>query len=84
MIARHKAMLTCHAQLTPFVDASIEKVRINDSGTGAQVYPARFTGQDYLAAWKRAGGHDIVEEPAAPASATRTNMPEPFEEKPAR
>ncbi|EMD97888.1 hypothetical protein COCC4DRAFT_144240 [Bipolaris maydis ATCC 48331] len=72
---------TKNSELTPFVDASLEKVRDLDSGT-AQNYPKRFTGEDYLRAWKMSGGHDIVET-ADSASDSSRNMPTPFEERPA-
>lgn len=65
-------------QLTPFVAETVQKTRTTDSGQ-PEVYPKRFTGEDYLRAWKMAGGHDIVYEEEA--SQTRTNMPVPFEEK---
>lgn len=65
--------------MTPFVAASTEKTRQLDSGY-AENYPKHFTGEDYLRAWKLAGGHDIVENTGADPN---RNMPEPFEEKPA-
>ena len=67
--------------MTPFVDASLEKVRDLDSGV-AQNYPKRFTGEDYLRAWKLSGGHDIVETSNGATEPNR-NMPTPFEERPA-
>ncbi|KAF2025758.1 hypothetical protein EK21DRAFT_75624 [Setomelanomma holmii] len=42
-----------------------------------------FTGEDYLRAWKLAGGHDIVDAGAAGAAEPYRNMPTPFEEQPA-
>ena len=47
-----------------------------DGPSGKQNYDKKFTGQDYLHAWKLGGGRDFV-------GGTRTNMPEVFEEKPA-
>jgi large subunit ribosomal protein L41 len=73
-------MLTV-SQLTPFVDASLEKVKDLDSGR-AQNHAKRFTGEEYLRAWKLAGGHDIVER-ATEAQGRNRNMPTPFEERPA-
>ncbi|KAF1922960.1 uncharacterized protein M421DRAFT_76557 [Didymella exigua CBS 183.55] len=66
-----------NAELTPFVAETVQKTRTTDSNQ-SEVYPKRFTGEDYLRAWKMAGGHDIVYEEA---SATRPNMPAPFEER---
>ena len=66
------------AKLTPFVAETVQKTRTTDSGQ-AEVYPKRFTGEDYLRAWKMAGGHDVVYEEEAGKS--RTNMPVPFEER---
>ena len=68
-------------QLTPFVDASLEKVKDLDQGRAAP-YAKRFTGADYLQAWKLAGGHDIVEQQSGNVEKNR-NMPTPFEERPA-
>ena len=68
-------------KLTPFVDASLEKVRELDTGK-AQNYPKRFTGEDYLRAWKMTGGHDVVDMGNSTADPNR-NMPTPFEERPA-
>jgi large subunit ribosomal protein L41 len=63
--------------LTPFVAESTEKTR--QTGPGSfENYPKRFTGQDYLAAWKLSGGNDEV---AQQATRQRENMPTPFEEK---
>lgn len=69
-------MLT-NPQLTPFVAETVQKTRTTDSGQ-PEVYPKRFTGEDYLRAWKMAGGHDVVyeEQPSG-----KTNMPVPFEER---
>jgi large subunit ribosomal protein L41 len=67
--------------LTPFVDARLEKVRGVDVGK-AENYEKRFTGEDYLRAWKMAGGHDIVETGNG-AVETGRNIPTPFEERPA-
>lgn len=75
-----RSRLTC-PQLTPFVDASLEKVRETDAGK-VENYEKRFTGEDYLRAWKMAGGHDIVEM-GSRAVDTGRNMPTPFEERPA-
>lgn len=75
-VERH--MKLTHSQLTPFVAETVQKTRTTDSGQ-PEVYPKRFTGEDYLRAWKMAGGHDIVYQEEA--SASRTNMPEPFEER---
>ena len=55
----------------------MQKTRTTDAGR-AEVYPQRFTGEDYLRAWKMAGGHDVVYEEA---EKSRTNMPVPFEER---
>lgn len=68
-------------QLTPFVDASLEKVREIDAGK-VENYEKRFTGEDYLRAWKMAGGHDIVETGSGAVDSGR-NIPTPFEERPA-
>ncbi|KAI2486760.1 50S ribosomal protein YmL27 [Pyrenophora tritici-repentis] len=76
---------TNNSDLTPFVAASIPKVRYNDSNN-PETYPKRFGGEDYLSAWKMAGGHDLVEVETAAGDSnakTRTNMPTPFEERPA-
>ncbi|CAO2655576.1 Nn.00g043790.m01.CDS01 [Neocucurbitaria sp. VM-36] len=70
---------TKNSELTPFVAASTEKTRRTDSDN-AENYPKRFTGEDYLRAWKMAGGHDVVETGYTDPS---RNMPVPFEEKPA-
>jgi large subunit ribosomal protein L41 len=67
--------------LTPFVDARLEKVRGVDVGK-AENYEKRFTGEDYLRAWKMAGGHDIVETGNGAVDRGR-NIPTPFEERPA-
>lgn len=48
-----------------------------------QPYAKKFTGVDYLKAWKLAGGHDLVETEPVQQTASR-NMPEPFEERPAK
>ncbi|KAJ4395389.1 hypothetical protein N0V91_010868 [Didymella pomorum] len=66
-----------NAELTPFVAETVQKTRTTDSGQ-PEVYPKRFTGEDYLRAWKMAGGHDVVyeEQPSG-----KTNMPVPFEER---
>lgn len=64
---------------------SIPKVRYTETNT-PENYPKRFGGEDYLSAWKMAGGHDLVEVETAGGDAnakTRTNMPTPFEERPA-
>lgn len=63
------------------MDASLEKVRDLDSGT-AQNYPKRFTGEDYLRAWKLSGGYDLVDTGDGAEEPNR-NMPTPFEERPA-
>lgn len=54
----------------------MQKTRTTDSGQ-AEVYPKRMTGEDYLRAWKMAGGHDVVytEEQGG------KNVPAPFEER---
>jgi large subunit ribosomal protein L41 len=66
--------------LTPFVAETVEKVRT--AAQGHEVYPKRFTGEDYLKAWKLMGGHDVVsQEDVAQEPAPRRNMPMPFEEK---
>ena len=70
-----------YCQLTPFVAETVQRTRTTDAGQ-PEVYPKRFTGEDYLRAWKMAGGHDIVEETSAVESKSKgTNMPTPFEEK---
>jgi hypothetical protein len=71
--------LTILSQLTPFVAETVQRTRTTDAGQ-PEVYPKRFTGEDYLRAWKMAGGHDIIEETSAVES-KGTNMPTPFEEK---
>ncbi|RMZ74505.1 50S ribosomal 27 [Pyrenophora seminiperda CCB06] len=71
--------------LTPFVAESIEKVRYTEADN-PENYPKRFGGEEYLRAWKLNGGHDIVEQESAMGGvikSRRTNMPTPFEEKPA-
>jgi large subunit ribosomal protein L41 len=68
-----------HYQLTPFVAETVQRTRTTDAGQ-PEVYPKRFTGEDYLRAWKMAGGHDIIEETSAVES-KGTIMPTPFEEK---
>ncbi|CAA9956654.1 hypothetical protein CFE70_000252 [Pyrenophora teres f. teres 0-1] len=76
---------TKNTDLTPFVAESIPKVRYTETNT-PENYPKRFGGEDYLSAWKMAGGHDLVEVETAGGDAnakTRTNMPTPFEERPA-
>ncbi|KAJ4350884.1 hypothetical protein N0V95_004332 [Ascochyta clinopodiicola] len=70
---------TKNAELTPFVAQTIQKTRTTDAGQ-AEVYPKRFTGEDYLRAWKMAGGHDVVYTEGQ-ESRGRTNMPVPFEER---
>jgi large subunit ribosomal protein L41 len=65
--------------LTPFVAESTEKTR--QTQDGFENYPKRFTGEDYLRAWKLAGGHDVVD--IAENVNPYRNMPAPFEEKPA-
>ncbi|KAI4917879.1 uncharacterized protein J4E92_008816 [Alternaria infectoria] len=72
---------THNIELTPFVDSSLEKVRGLDVGK-AENYEKRFTGEDYLRAWKLAGGHDLVET-GREAVASGRNIPTPFEERPA-
>ncbi|KAF2130334.1 hypothetical protein P153DRAFT_365948 [Dothidotthia symphoricarpi CBS 119687] len=69
---------TKNTELTPFVGLSIETTRRSDMGE-SENYPKRFTGEDYLRAWKTAGGHDLVEGQGE--AGPRVNMPEPFEEK---
>lgn len=58
----------------------MQKTRTTDNGM-PEVYPARFTGEDYLRAWKMAGGHDVVYDEAGSSAAGKTNMPVPFEER---
>ncbi|KAF9699954.1 hypothetical protein EKO04_001687 [Ascochyta lentis] len=70
---------TENAELTPFVAQTIQKTRTTDSGQ-AEVYPKRFTGEDYLRAWKMAGGHDVVYTERQ-ESKRPSNMPVPFEER---
>jgi large subunit ribosomal protein L41 len=65
--------------LTPFVAETVEKVRT--AAQGHEVYPKRFTGEDYLKAWKLMGGHDVVSQEEQAVAAPRRNMPMPFEEK---
>lgn len=68
-------------QLTPFVTPSVQKTRTSDAGQ-PEVYPKRFTGEDYLRAWKVSGGHDIVEGAAQTEDVSKgRNMPTPFEER---
>lgn len=63
--------------MTPFVAESTEKTR--QTPAGYENYPKKLTGEDYLKAWKAAGGEDIVEiDDARPYS----NMTQPFEEGP--
>ncbi|KAH7396991.1 hypothetical protein DE146DRAFT_658376 [Phaeosphaeria sp. MPI-PUGE-AT-0046c] len=70
-------------ELTPFVPENVAKTETARSGE-YQPYAKKFTGADYLKAWKQGGGHDLVEtEQVEPTSASR-NMPEPFEERPAK
>jgi large subunit ribosomal protein L41 len=69
---------TISPQLTPFVAESTEKTR--QTQDGFETYPKKFTGEDYLRAWKVSGGHDVVN--AEDVGAYR-NMPTPFEERPA-
>jgi len=68
------------------VAETVEKVRYLDANT-LENYPKRFGGEEYLSAWKTSGGHDIVEVGGAAVeeanTKTRTNMPTPFEERPA-
>lgn len=66
--------------MTPFVAQTVQKTRTTDSGM-PEVYPKRLTGEDYLRAWKMAGGHDVVYEESANTAQGRTNMPVPFEER---
>jgi len=66
--------------LMPFVANDVKKTTRTDSGL-KDTYPKRFTGQDYLRAWKMAGGHDTVN--AETTDSSTTNTPRPFEEKPA-
>ena len=81
-LRRHyRDIILTSAQLTPFVDSSLEKVRGLDVGK-AENYEKRFTGEDYLRAWKLAGGHDLVET-GSEAVASGRNIPTPFEERPA-
>jgi large subunit ribosomal protein L41 len=68
--------------LTPFVAENVENARPTQEGY--RPYDKRFTGEDYLRAWKMAGGHDVVQVQDATKgyeAPTRRNMPEPFEEK---
>ncbi|KAL5116366.1 hypothetical protein ACEQ8H_005714 [Pleosporales sp. CAS-2024a] len=67
---------TKNCELTPFVAQSTHKTR--QTSQGFAVYPRKFTGEDYLRAWKVAGGHDVVS--AGGANAYR-NMPVPFEDR---
>lgn len=67
-------------QLTPFVSNDVWKTTKNDAGL-KDTYPKRFTGEDYLRAWKIAGGYDNVNQEMQESS--NTNIPTPFEEKPA-
>jgi len=69
---------TKNSELTPFVAENTEKTRRADAGY-SENYAKRFTGEDYLRAWKIAGGHDLVEGPTT----SNRNVPVPFEEKPA-
>jgi large subunit ribosomal protein L41 len=66
--------------LTPFVDARLEKVQYTNDPNKAENYAKRLTGEDYLRAWKLAGGNDEVD---AGVVESRRNMPVPFEERPA-
>lgn len=68
------------AQLTPFVAESFAKTRQTEAGH--EPYEKRFTGADYLKAWKLAGGYDAVDMGGEVTS--HRNMPEPFEEKAAK
>jgi len=61
--------------MTPFVAENVEKARTTPEGF--KPHEKRFTGEDYLRAWKMAGGHDVVQGEVAP----RRNMPVPFEER---
>ncbi|KAF1936121.1 hypothetical protein EJ02DRAFT_459781 [Clathrospora elynae] len=70
---------TNKSELTPFVDASIPKTQGADTQS-PENYAKRFTGEDYLRAWKMAGGYDLVETGEVEK---RRNMPVPFEERPA-
>jgi large subunit ribosomal protein L41 len=54
---------------------------VQDLGRRKENYAKRFTGEDYLRAWKERGGHDVVE--MAAEVGTNRNMPMPFEERPA-
>jgi large subunit ribosomal protein L41 len=68
-------------QLTPFVAESTEKTR--QTQDGYENYPNKFTGEDYLKAWKLAGGHDVVDTGVTGSVDPYRNMPAPFEERPA-
>ncbi|KAH8722633.1 hypothetical protein GQ44DRAFT_711740 [Phaeosphaeriaceae sp. PMI808] len=65
---------TTRSELTPFVSETIEKNTLGNHGYDQ--YPERFTGEDYLKAWKLAGGYDMVQN-----GETLSTMPVPFEEK---
>ena len=45
-----------------------------------QPYAKKFTGAEYLKAWKEMGGHDVVAT-GAEKGGTAGNMPLPFEER---
>jgi large subunit ribosomal protein L41 len=66
--------------LTPFVAASTDKTR--ETQNGSEHYTKRFTGEDYLKAWKLAGGYDDATVVQTADGKGARNMPEPFEERP--
>ncbi|KAH7082885.1 hypothetical protein BKA63DRAFT_529831 [Paraphoma chrysanthemicola] len=72
---------TKNSELTPFVAESTEKTR--QTQDGYENYPKKFTGEDYLKAWKIAGGHDVVDTAVTGGVDPYRNMPTPFEEGPA-
>jgi large subunit ribosomal protein L41 len=59
----------------------MEKTR--QTQDGYEPYEKRFTGEDYLRAWKLAGGHDITQsrDGANGYAVAGSNMPQPFEER---
>ncbi|KAF2830341.1 hypothetical protein CC86DRAFT_315532 [Ophiobolus disseminans] len=65
-----------NCELTPFVAENTPKQQRKEFGY--ENYAKRFTGADYLKAWKLAGGYDVVQ---TAEQTTRRNMPAPFEEK---
>ncbi|CBX91521.1 hypothetical protein IAQ61_010866 [Plenodomus lingam] len=56
---------TQYAELTPFVSRTIPTTQRSATRTAApSPYPAHFSGDDYLRAWKLGGGYDVLDAEA--------------------